>query len=363
MDNRSDNRNDFLLLSKYRNAIMGLAALWILFFHVWIYLSPPLSDGRLILVSAFERYITKIGYCGVDVFFLLSGYGLTFAIRSASIPQFYYRRLRRIFLPLLSIAILNAFIYKWSFFHFLASISGYNFYTKDIYSFLWFFPAIITLYLLFPIYYHFFKKAKNQYVFTTVAILIWLLATILLRNRMRTDLFGFTNRIPVFLIGILFGYIAQNQKVIIFNIRTWIVLVITLITGLTFAYSYNISGLTLLIPKGGNFLPGLLIAVSLPFLLAKRLSIAESKQSRIAKISHKLLAFIGSFSLELYAIQELAGSVILTLALHSCSYATLNLLQIVLIPAISWEIHLAFKYLWKLIDQAHHHPKRVSVSN
>lgn len=133
------------LISKYRGAIMGFAALWILFFHEWVTLFVNNQVGVNI-----EGYLKRIGFCGVDIFLLLSGIGLTFAIRKGNVLTFYYRRIKRILLPFLVMAIIRCALEKWPIIEFWKNISGINFYTKSIYSFLWFVPAILTLYLFFP---------------------------------------------------------------------------------------------------------------------------------------------------------------------------------------------------------------------
>lgn len=93
--------NGFDLLSKYRTAIMGFAALWILFSHVWlrVFYSIP-------FLSHIEEFIKKIGFCGVDIFLFLSGLGLTFSIKKHSTKDFYYNRIKRILLPFLIISII-----------------------------------------------------------------------------------------------------------------------------------------------------------------------------------------------------------------------------------------------------------------
>ena len=69
---------------------MGFAALWILFFHEWVTLFVNNQVGVNI-----EGYLKRIGFCGVDIFLLLSGIGLTFAIRKGNVLTFYYRRIKR----------------------------------------------------------------------------------------------------------------------------------------------------------------------------------------------------------------------------------------------------------------------------
>lgn len=82
--------NGFELLSKYRTVIMGFAALWILYFH-----SYALIFKSIPILGEIEEFIRKIGFCGVDIFFFLSGIGLTFSIKKYSIKEFYYKRIKR----------------------------------------------------------------------------------------------------------------------------------------------------------------------------------------------------------------------------------------------------------------------------
>ena len=43
-----------------------------------------------------------------------------------------------------------------------------------MYSFLWFVPAILTLYLLFPLYYKVYEKAADKTLFTGAMFVLWL---------------------------------------------------------------------------------------------------------------------------------------------------------------------------------------------
>lgn len=343
--------NGFLLLSKYRGAIMGIAAIWILVFHEWIPISADPPEGTFSLLSSLEHYVKGIGFCGVDIFLLLSGIGLTFAIKKESLPVFYYRRIRRIILPFLAVAVIRWRVELWDTSLFLGNISGYNFYTKSMYSFLWFVPAIITLYLFFPLYYKLFCQADSKILFTAGSVMLWLLITLLIRDKMRTDLFGFTNRIPVFIIGILFGYLTQNCKTIIFSARTYLFLLITLALGLYLAYLADFLGYELIVPVGNCCLPNCLIAVSLPFLIAKLLNVLENRLPFVGKCAAKALGFFGTFSLEFYCVQEWFSDMMMPkLADLGWSALAINLAIFLMVTAISWAASLIFTYFWKLAE-------------
>lgn len=345
-----DSRNGFLLLSKYRNAIMGIAALWILCFHAWIPVTPVPTEEHFNLLGFLERYIKIIGYCSVDIFLLLSGIGLTFAIKKGSVIRFYYRRLRRILLPFLVVSLFLWRVFGWSTSEFIKHISGYNFFFETADGTMWFVFAIVTLYLFFPLYHKIFCKAKNKILFTGIALAMWLIISLIVQNIMRIDLYGFTNRIPVFLIGILFGHITQNNKNIAFKAWTYVLLLITLTAGLILTYFTTLQNFYLILPVGNCFLPNLLIAVSLPFLVAKLLDLAERHLSKFGKGISIVLGFFGTFTLESYCIQEWFIKIIPDLMNDGMSIHLINLGMFFVINATAWIASLAFNYFWKLVE-------------
>ena len=347
--NDIDSRNGFLLVSKYRNAIMGIAALWVLFFHAWIPVMPVSTAEHFNFFGFTERYLKAIGYCGVDIFLLVSGLGLTFAIKKGSLLNYYYRRFKRIILPPLVVSLLLWHIFGWSTGEFLRNISGYNFFFKDTTCFLWFIPAIVTLYLLFPLYYKVFDKARNKLLFTALAIALWLVVSLLLLRVMRPDLYGYTNRIPVFLIGVLFGYITQNRKNIEFKLWTYIALIITLALGLYLAYLTSILNYSFILPYS-NILPNCLIAVSLPFLIAKILDLAKRHLSLFGKVLTVIISFFGTFTLESYCVQEWFVKIINDLMDDGISIHLINLGMFFIINATAWVASVLFKYFWELVE-------------
>jgi len=71
--------NILILLSKYRQALMGIAILWVMMFHL------PLRPGIPIIKEFFN-----IGYGGVDIFLFLSGFGLYFSLSKKGIKLSHY---------------------------------------------------------------------------------------------------------------------------------------------------------------------------------------------------------------------------------------------------------------------------------
>lgn len=360
MASETVNRNDFFLINKYRTALMGFAAIWILIFHEWV----PVFEGFGKLQAA-EEFVKRIGFCGVDIFLFLSGIGMTYAIKkSKSLSVFYYKRLKRILFPFITVAAVSALLEHWPVTKFLRNISGVAFYLEDIYLFLWFVPAILTLYLLFPLYYRFFEKASNKIIFSGSILLVWLLLSNMARGTTRVDLYGFTNRIPIFLIGILMGYFFQNRTVI-FDRSTWIFLGLMLVLGLYLEYMASYTGMYILVPVSDCCVPNILIAVSLSFLLCRFLDLLHESRHMwgLGDWLIKIFGFYGKFTLELYCIQELAGERILPGIAAGHGKMVTNLIFFAIVTVTAFLMSIAAKHFWRLIDRGVGYLRREKQDN
>ena len=72
-------------IGAHRNAIKGLAILWVVYFHARLGLSGFLFE------------VQKIGYGGVDLFMFLSGFGLFYSLeKDGDICRYFNRRLERL---------------------------------------------------------------------------------------------------------------------------------------------------------------------------------------------------------------------------------------------------------------------------
>lgn len=347
--NETERRNGFLLLSKYRNAIMGLAAIWVLLFHAWLPIMPASTPEHFNLFGFLEIYFLDIGYCGVDIFLLVSGIGLTFAIKKGSLLRFYYRRFRRLVLPPLVVSLFLWNIYGWTTKEFFRNISGIDFFIKNTTCYLWFIPAIATLYLLFPLYYKIFEKACKKTLFTAAVIVLWFIISLLLNGHIRENIYGFTNRIPVFIVGILFGYLTQIRKDIVFTKKHYICLTLVLAAGFYFAYLTMNLKHNFILPYV-NILPNFLIAVSLPFLIAKLLDLAERYLPKIGKFLAAAIGIFGTFTLELYCVQEWFVKIIGDMMNDGISKHMINLCMFFTINATAWVASMVFKYFWELVE-------------
>ena len=327
----------------YRTHLMGIAAIWIYLFHEWIPLAPNVP-----ILGFAEDFIKQIGFFGVDIFFFLSGMGLIYAIEKHSLPVFYQRRFLRILPAYILTAILLMFAYGWTPTEFLKNLFGITFFTKNIYTLLWFVPAITVFYLLFPFYYAIFKKIKHKTVFTIGIISLWFLFSLLAANHMRLDLFGFTNRIPIFLTGILIGWFCKNGAP---SFPKWIrgVLCVIFAIGLVLAYYTNYKGLYLLVPVSNCCVPNFLMAVSGVFLFSKLLHLCDIYGKTPGKCVLTILRFFGTISFEFYCVQELIGEKVKSLLGNLFWDSITNLIVILAVTIAALILHWLSQQIGKLI--------------
>ena len=99
-----------------------------------------------------------------------------------------------------------------------------------------------------------------------------------------------------------------------------------------------------------NILPNCLIAVSLPFLIAKILDLAERHLSLFGKVLVTVISFFGTFTLESYCIQEWFIKIIPDLMNDGISIHLINLGMFFVINATAWVASVLFKYFWELVE-------------
>ena len=336
-------RNILQLINIYRSAIMGFAALWILIHHEWLPLTP---EGTVLF--RLENYICDTGFIGVDIFLLISGMGLYYAIQKHDIKTFYKRRFIRILPALLIMAVIMALIDGWSLQQFICNITGINFYKRNTFLFLWYGIAIIQIYLVFPLYYKLFSKAKNKKSFTLLAILIWTIFVLVFVDLERIDLLTFTNRIPIFLIGVLFGWMERNEKVQL-NKCDWILCFIVFTIGLFL--EFLLSGSWGMLHAIGTGLPAVIECIPLVLILAKLFELIITYLKRFSDVITKLFTLIGAVSFELYCVQEWIGNKIQQKMIGNYSNLTINIVKFFIIFLCCVMLYLLSRFIKSIVGR------------
>ena len=163
-----------------------IAAFQILFFHLW----APITSTQI------EQFILKTAYVGVDMFFFLSAYSL--AGREIDYVPFLKDRVLKLYAKFAFFTLIMALFSKsFGVIRVVKSLTLIEFFQKGGGAFLWFIPAILILYIIYPLFLKWNSRFKVIWV-----LLIWLIAGVFSEHVLSyTTVFIFTNRIPVILAG------------------------------------------------------------------------------------------------------------------------------------------------------------------
>lgn len=279
--------NNMNILSYYRSALMGIATIMVLLFHFQ-------ANFGTAPINAFS----SIGYGGVDIFLFLSGFGLINGYKGNT-RQFYIRRLARLYPTYL----LCAFLTFWQKgdinpLHPLIASTGIGYFLPgmNIPSIEWYVPTMYVLYLIFP---WFMKKSGIENIQKTVAIAITfgLFLTAILIFIQKGTVILTTSRIPIFFIGVYFGFLYKCNISLSGSImKFWMSLsVVALCIQM---YIVSIFDVVFLWRNAIYFLPFSIIVPGLSFLISKVLD-------KFNKNISFCFSFVGSLSLEMYLIHVL----------------------------------------------------------
>lgn len=333
-----NNTKSIELINKYRGQIMGISALWIVVYHTWYRMFAPETSPKLLYYM--ELAVTKLGYFGVDIFFLLSGIGLSYSIVKHSTKQFLLRRFRRLAYPVLIAAAGQAIMEGWSFPEYLFRASGIGLFIGKNY-FLWFISAITATYLLFPLYWRFFSRSRSKLRFTALFIIAWYLGSVLLDGVIPSKVaLLLMPRVQPFVLGVFFGWAQQNGGLKmsrrVFNIAA--VLSAAAGTALGWLNTIHSVGFFRLQPNG--FIPGILVAFGFTVLLAE-LSGLLDRAGRATRGVNGFFGFYGRISLEIYCVQEFLGPIAADAARAlGCGSLAVNLVQLAAVTLSAWLLHI-----------------------
>ncbi len=187
-------------IKNYRTELMGIAMIWVILYH----LHP---QNNLL------NKLTSIGYGGVDIFLLVSGFGLVYSYQqSKNVIVFWQKRLIRIFPIYLFFVVAFLLLHnKLTFLNFIIHSSTLGFWFTSSAFFEWYVPSLVLLYIIAPLFIR--LVSFNIYVFAIITALLTILS-ITLWHTFHLPRFQILcySRIPIFMIGIYLGHISKKQN-------------------------------------------------------------------------------------------------------------------------------------------------------
>ena len=253
-------------------------------------------------------------YVTLDVLLFCSAYGL---VRSrlthpVSWTRFIYRRFIRVlpafFIVMIILTFVEALLGKTPgpeklFFRF--STLGFWFGKQGPLAADWFVPVILCLYLLFPLLFTLYEKARNKNAFVVGAIIISLLIGIIPIMTHHNNLLIFTTRIAGFILGIDIGYKVfakiDGPKSITVRRAFLIVAVCWIAVAVLFTLTTDEQR-----GRYGLYWPPFIPAI-VPLALLFSQMVAAMKAGRWQRIAGPfawLLAFCGTYALEIILLNE-----------------------------------------------------------
>lgn len=196
---------------------MGIAIIWIVLFH-----SNISAPDNFFLRVLWYLFVSFGGGIGVDIFFILSGFGLFYSVQAADNKlsksdwgKWIVKRMKRI-LPSYFIVAILYYILKGDFC--LYNLCQLNFLVNGIRDF-WFIPAIVICYLLFPLFYQIGKKIgfRNMMIVSTLIVVAVTYALNYFNPIYYSKIEIFLQRIPCFVLGIYWGYLSVIKRVLFRN--------------------------------------------------------------------------------------------------------------------------------------------------
>lgn len=184
-------------LSTWRDPIKGLAILWVCFFHARLGLEQVPVVGAL----------QQTGYLGVDIFLLLSGYGLWHSLEcSPSLADFLKRRAMRLLPAFLPVAMLWCLcmipalkLTGMDALHTaVGTLTMTGYLTGAPYTLNWYLSLLLLTILLAPLVYHILKQAKHPCLCCLLLLAACGLCGVLFFGR---DQLMLISRLPIFLLG------------------------------------------------------------------------------------------------------------------------------------------------------------------
>lgn len=209
----------FEIISKYRGFLMGIAILSIIIFHY----TEDCQLAKYHYSGLIKLYKLCISSSGVDIFLLLSGFGLYYSFKkNSNIKDFYKKRFTKILIPYFIVAIPaitinNLVILKLGIVDVFKDLSFLSLFLEGKVWF-WYIFFICVCYLIFPYIYKVFDTSKDEITdhMRLITLVSFITLICLMLSIYCKPLFSriqiFTLRLFPFITGVLIGKYAYKKK-------------------------------------------------------------------------------------------------------------------------------------------------------
>lgn len=264
---------------------MGIAMMVMVYFHS----SLPVDD-------VFGLHFLKlIGDIGVDIFLIMSGFGIFFSVKKySSYKAFVAQRCKRILPAFLLISVLwyalqDLLLGDFAVIQFFLDITTLSFWIDGRLR-TWYLSSLILLYFLTPLFIKYWRKYKHL---DAILIFVFISIAVLIRLTKLNELFGhlliLLFRVPAYLVGLSLGRRIDEKPIIRINIPAAAIVGVVSVLAATIAL-----GLTpFYIPWAFKYLAYLPLAILI--------SIGTSFIPQ-----NKVCSFFGRYSLEIFLLHEKA---------------------------------------------------------
>lgn len=283
-----------------------IGTILVLVFHIW----------ATITSSTIESFIVRTSFIGVDLFFFVSAYSL--ADKKIDLKSFMKNRFQTIYLKFAVLTLIAFFYKKWKIKKLLLTLTGMDLFISGGGSFLWFVPAIMIFYFLYPLFVK-WKNPKKELIVLSGYTVLCLLITYLTKNRV---LFIFLNRLPV----VMAAYYLKTRKININKFVSFLLVAIGIVLLYFFFFKKRLN-----VPFAQFY-----YIMIIPFVIGFAYLTKDIKEN-------KVVSLIGNCSLEVYGLSMIFGFNIAAKLLKLTNSALVsNIISITSIIVMS----IIFKYLY-----------------
>ncbi len=296
---------------------MGLAIISVIVFHF-------VDDCRVMHHNynfLFRMYCEYVSSSNVDVFLLLSGFGLFFSFKKNSdYKLFYTKRASRILMPYLVLS-----VPAWLLIDFVVESRGFDGIIKDLLfinfitegrDLFWYILMILSCYALFPFFYKIIDECNNRWKLIIRLLILFVLFTgiALLVREINEEVFKNANkmllRFPPFILGVAIGKLAYNDE------KPSIVLYLTML--ISVALIGKVVDCDIVAKRYILALFNMTLYIVMIYIIEA----AESKKSLISrsKVIVPAINFCGKYSLELYLSHVAIRNIMKSYGYMTCRY-------------------------------------------